>query len=137
MSKWRVPGSFPTMASRAFKIRFMRTCWSSTRLPAYQGQGRGRLLLPGDLAKDQLAAEEREGLVNELVQIQWRSLLVCAAVKRAQALDDLAGPFVVLDDVLERLADLIEVRWIERQELLRSFGVAQDRGQGLPQLVGQ
>jgi hypothetical protein len=125
------------MLSQALSTRFSSTCCNCTRSPEIGGSvgssSSGRLTRwPVEVASGQV-----EDLASDVVDLERLSLGLSALQHAAVPHDDLAGAPVGLDDRLDALRHLAEVRRRAPEVLLRRLGVDQHRGQRLVQLVGQ
>ena len=90
-----------------------------------------------DIARHELAVQELQHVVHDMVQLGGDELLVGLFHQQAQMVDQLPGPLVGLDDLRQDGADLRDVGRVVRQKALRRLGIAQDGGQRLVQLVGE
>src|ERR1700690_293231 len=80
-------------------------------------------------------ARKRHDIAHHFADIDSLKLGLAAQQQRAQTLDDLPGPTVVADDLLEYLAQLVHIERFARNHQLRSLRIAQYGGQRLLQLV--
>src|ERR1043166_573223 len=100
------------------------------------GQRRGELRHDLDRTRDEVAVDDAEDLVDQLVGVEGLELRFAALEEGAQAPDDLARPLVGGDDVAQDLHQDLGVGRFVADEVLGRLGVAEDRGERLVQLVG-
>src|SRR5206468_5341972 len=88
-------------------------------------------------ADRRVATHEPRDLAHRLVEIESLHLAATLLEKATEPADHVARPLVVLDDVVEDLPHHVEVRRIGAENALAGLGIAQDRGQGLVELMGE
>src|SRR6266542_7070883 len=80
--------------------------------------------------------EEVQEILKDIVEDDKRASEVIHRL-RSQPVDHLAGSLVILDNILQDLLHLFEVRRHGREKPLCRLRIAEDRGQGLVQLMSQ
>ena len=117
--------------------RFSSTCWSCTRSPSTRGR-------PPPMSTSSLtwraAASERSSdatSASTCSQVERDHLDRLSPEQGAHPVDDLARAPIVLADVVDDRADLVEVRRRMLHEQRRRLGIAQDGAERLVDLVRQ
>ena len=95
------------------------------------------LVQNGDAADHGVAVEQADHFLEDGVEVERPQVRGVFLHERPDPTDDLAGAGVIVGDVVEDVANLLQVRVGGVQEPGRGLGVAQDRGQWLVELVRQ
>jgi hypothetical protein len=122
---------------RRERTRFRSTCWSCTRSPRTAGSpGAGSSRIATWRTTASLATSRATSAISSL-RSSTASLEDTPPQQTPQPADHSGRALVVLDDVLEDRPHLLTVRPLRPQDPLGRLGVAQDRGEGLAELVRQ
>ena len=89
------------------------------------------------VAQDRVAVDEPHDIAKEIADVERPEGGGLFANERAQPLDHLTRPVVVLDDVFQDLAHLRQVGGAGAEKTLRRLHVAQNGGERLIELVRQ
>ena len=92
------------------------TCCSWTRSPSTGGIPGDSALVTGMRRNSEIAVRQVEDLASDVVQVERLEDGVLFPQQRAQSIDDRAGPLVVLDDVVERRAQLAEIQRLRSRD---------------------
>ena len=85
----------------------------------------------------EVASHDLQDLPHQLGDVEGIAMHLDVLQHEPQTLDHLTGAPVLIHDVLQDLACLVHVRLAPGQEALDGLSVAEDRRQGLVQLVGE
>ena len=101
------------------------------------GQLRIQLSLRRDRLQHKLAAQQVQGIENEIVDLEHAPVTIRPLEQRADALNHSARPRAVIRDVGQRFPGLRHIRRVGDQEATSRVGVAANGRQGLIELVRQ
>ena len=117
-------------------MRFSSTCWSWTRSPNTSGRADPNCALDRHATLDQVAVDQLEHFRHDFVEVEIAGRLdIAFPEQRTETVDNVPRPPVVVNDVLEDLAQLVHVQRAVAEQMLRGPGVGKDRGERLVQLV--
>ena len=105
-------------------------------VPEHLRQGGPQLSLDRHATLDQVAVDQLEHFRHDFVEVETAGWLdIAFPEQRTEAVDNVPRPPVVVNDVLEDLAQLGYVQRAVAEQMLRRPGVGEDRGERLVQLV--
>ena len=100
-------------------------------------QARGEVHRHRHVPEDHVVPHELRHFADDVVDVERQVLEGALLEQNPQSLDDLGRTLVVGHDVVEDLAQLLEIRRVGLQVLLGDFRVVENRRQGLVELVRQ
>ena len=103
------------MASIAFMTRLSRTCCSCTESPRRQEWPLFQIKPDVDIAADQLAVQQADSRSDKVIDIDVFRFPLALLQKAAETVDNLAGPIVLMNNLLEGIANFGDIRRLLRQ----------------------
>ena len=97
--------------------RLSRTCCSCTKSPRVKNWRLIQIKPEVDIAADQLAVQQADRRSDKVIDIDVFHLSLALFQKAAETVDDLAGAIVLMNNILEGIANFGEIRRILRQEM--------------------
>ena len=90
-----------------------------------------------DLVQDGIAVQEQHDVLNDRREIQLGSFEAAFSDQITHPADYLSRATIILDNIVQNLAQFSWVARIGREQTLRGLGIAANRGERLIQFMGQ
>ena len=103
------------MASIAFMTRLSRTCCNCTESPCAEESAAFQIKPDVDIAADQFAVQQADSRSDKVIDIDVFRFPLALLQKAAETVDNLAGPIVFMNNLLESIANFGDIRRLLRQ----------------------